>query len=72
MCKKLYSSLVRPHLEFVVQSGSPYIKEGIVELEEVQQRMTKLVPELKELNYEEQCSIGADDAGANKTQRRFS
>ena len=53
MCRTLYCSLVRPHVEYAIQSWSPYLRKDIEELEKVQRRMTRLVPELKTLNYEE-------------------
>ena len=56
MCKSLYCSIVRPHLEYAIQSWSPYFVKDIQELEKVQRQMTKLVPELKDLDYEERCA----------------
>ena len=38
-----------------MQSWSPYYKKDISELEKVQRRMTRLVPELRDLDYEERC-----------------
>ena len=54
-CRTLYCSIVRPHLEYAIQSWYPYFQKDISELEKVQRRMTRLVPELKDLDYETRC-----------------
>ena len=55
MCRVLYCSLVRPHLEYAMHSWCPYYRKDIEEVEKVQRRMTRLVPELKGYDYEERC-----------------
>ena len=55
MCKTMYCTLARPHIEYAIQSWSPYLKKDIEELEKVQRRMAKLVPEHKDLTYKERC-----------------
>ena len=49
----LYRSHVRPHLEFCVQTWSPYMAKDIDSLEKVQHRATKLVTSLVKLTYEQ-------------------
>jgi ribonuclease P/MRP protein subunit RPP40 len=44
---------VRPHLEFAVTVWKPYLKSDIEILEKVQRRATNLVPNLKNLEYED-------------------
>ena len=49
----LYKALVRPLLEYGNLISSPYLKGDIDKLEAVQHRVTRLIPELKQLPYEE-------------------
>ena len=43
--------MVRPHLEFAITSWCPYLKKDINMIEKIQRKATKLVPNLKHLNY---------------------
>ena len=49
----LYNALVRLHLEYCVQCWSSYYKKDIEKLEGVQQKMTKLIPRLRNKPYGE-------------------
>ena len=49
----LYKAIVRPHLEYCIQSWNPYLRKDVDMLEKIQRRATKLVPELRDLTYEE-------------------
>ena len=53
MFKYLHKSIVRSRLEYAVPVWSPYKKEDIREIESVQRRATKLIPNLKNLEYED-------------------
>lgn len=50
---KLYKQLVRPLLEYAVQSWNPYLQKDIVMIEKVQRRATKIIPQLHDLPYPE-------------------
>ena len=50
---RLYKSLVRPHLEYCCQAWRPYLQKDIDNIEKVQRRATKLIPELSTLSYEQ-------------------
>ena len=52
----LHCTLIRPILEYAVQSWCPYLVKDREDLEKVQHRVTKLVPGLEEdVSYEERC-----------------
>ena len=48
----LYKTIVRPHLEYCIQSWRPYRKKDIDMLERVQRRATKMIPRLRNISYE--------------------
>ena len=52
LIKLLYTTFVRPHLGFAVAVWSPFLQGDIEELEKVQHRATKLIPELQHLSYD--------------------
>ena len=54
---KLYKSMVRCHLENAVSVWSPYLERDIKEMESVQIRATKMIPETKNLNYEQRLRL---------------
>ena len=51
--KVLYTSYVRPHLEYAISVWSPYFKYDIQLLEKVQERATKIVPGFQKIEYSE-------------------
>ena len=53
LLKKLYTVIVRPHLEYANIVWHPHWKKDIELIEKVQHRATRLVPELRSLPYAE-------------------
>ena len=48
----LYKAIVRLNLVYCIQAWRPYHKKDIDKLERIQQRATKMIPELRDLCYE--------------------
>ena len=49
----IYTTYIRPHLEYCIQAWATYYAKDILLLEKVQRRATKLVWGLKDVSYEE-------------------
>ena len=67
--KKLFTGIVRPSLEYGNVVWHPRFKKDIELLERVQQRATKLVPELRRLSYEQARSQPRNSEGALATSK---
>ncbi len=52
----LYTSLVRPHLEYAVQFLAPHHANDIAKLEAVQRRATKMITSLRNKSYVERLA----------------
>ncbi|XP_041483858.1 uncharacterized protein LOC121430607 [Lytechinus variegatus] len=53
---KLYKSLVRPHLDYAMQTWNPYLAKDKKILEKVQARATKMIPDIHDLPYEDRLA----------------
>ena len=53
--RALYTAIVRPLLDYGAQCWNLFLVKDIEELEKVQHRATKLVPEIAHLPYEDRC-----------------
>ena len=49
----LYTSLVRPHLDYASNIWNPYLLEDMRTIEKIQRRATKLIPLFKQYSYYE-------------------
>ncbi len=52
----LYTSLVRPHLEYDMQFWAPHHVKDIAKLEAVQQKVTKIISSMRNKPYEERLA----------------
>ena len=48
---KLYKSLVKPHLDYCIQAWRPFKQKDIDLLKSIQRRMSRIIPELRHLDY---------------------
>ena len=55
--KQLFIALVRPHLEYGNVVWYPQFKKDVDKIEGIQRRATRLLPELKNLDYETRLKI---------------
>ena len=53
----LYKALVRPHLEYANQVWAPYLIKHITSIENIQRRLTRMIPGLSELSYEQRLRV---------------
>ena len=54
---KLYKSLVRPHLDYCIQAWRPFKQKYIDLLESIQRRMSRIITELRHLDYPSRLRI---------------
>ena len=55
--KKLYTTFVRPHLEYAQSVWSPHLRSQIKQLENVQIRATKLVDGMRDMEYSDRLRM---------------
>lgn len=53
MMKKIITAMIRPRLEYATIQWAPNLKKHIRKLEKVQRAATKMVPDLRDLTYED-------------------
>ena len=49
----LYKAIGSPHLGYCIQAWNPHLRKDVDMLDKIQRRATKLIPELRDLTYEE-------------------
>ena len=66
----LYKAIVRPHLEYCIHAWSPYLTKYIDMPEKILRRATKLIPELRDLTYEERNEERLKECGLTTLETR--
>ena len=56
MWKRLYTTYIRPQMEYAIPVWNPYRKSDIYRLEQVKRKATKVPHETRNLAYNERCS----------------
>ncbi len=71
--KTLYTTYIRPHLDFAVSVWSPYLEKDIKVIESVQHRVTKAIKGCNSLEYLERLDkLGlTTNLDVSETKRRF-
>ena len=65
----LFTIYVRPHLEYCAAVWNPSRKREVTRLEQVQRRATKLVPQIRHLNYESRlANLGLTSLEARRSR----
>ena len=54
--KRLYTTYIRPHVDYAAAVWSPHAKKDIATIERVQRRATKIPTQLRNLTYEQRLS----------------
>ena len=57
MFRQLFTTIVRPHLEYAAAVWNPHLRRHIIAIENVQKRASKLVPGLRDLPYKEPLKV---------------
>ncbi len=55
--KRLYTTYIRPNLEFAISAWNPHLQKDINVLEKVQRRATRIPHFMKSYEYEDRCKI---------------
>ena len=63
----MYKAIIRPHLDYCIRAYKPYRKKDIDTHERMQRRATKIIPELRDLSYEERLK----ECGLTTVEKRL-